>query len=542
MKYLRKIFDNKMVVYLFLVSPIIDVITGIMASNGFTITIGMIIKVFQLFLACGYIVFCDKSNVKKNGIYILLLLIFCCLNIINNKDILNSNLVEYLNYIFKFNYFAIMILYFYRYLHKNPNINIRILSIPIIIFTLFILLSNITGTAFPTYIGRLGTSSWYFSSNEYSANLCILYPLVIYIFMDRVKLNILNGFIFLIFTYGILSCGTKATLISFYGCMLVYILYKLLKIKKEKLNFSFTICLIILISACLFYKELPTVKNVGIHLANVENSGITENNDKFRKIFFSNRDIFLKRIESYGRTTEDKLVGKAYLFEGHIDIIESDIFDIYYTYGVIGFVLIYGLFFYLLGKQIIYYFKNIRNTFFDSKYTLSLLSSGLVLVTSLIAGHTITSPSVAVFAAFIISKINVFKDARCNGESILYVYDLNNLMGKIIEEHVIDKVLFVEGKNNDIPNSSILSKYNTIIGKKVTVIFEVFMYFTGKTKYNNSYMIYSEKNGYYFNKLCYISSMNSVLLIKKADYDKLSNIDKYKLENDNFQKIEFIEE
>ena len=542
MEKIKKLFNNKLNIYLFMISPIIDVLTGLMTLQGYSVTIGIIIKVFQLFLATGYILFVDKENKAKNLIYLTLLFVFFTISILNNIDVIKLSAFSYLNYIFKFNYFSIMILYFYRYLHKNPNINLRVLSIPIIIFTLFILFSNITSTSFATYANRLGNSSWYYSANEYSANLSILFPIVIYIFIDRLKPDIFSKLIFLVFAYGIISCGTKATLISMLGCLFGYVIYKILISKKIKLGVSFVLTSAILIILILNFSKLPTIINMKTHYDNIVDSGETSTENRISRLLFSERDSFLKRIENYDTDVMDFLVGKAYIYEGNIDIIESDIFDVYYMYGIIGFILVYGLFFYLIIKQIIYYIKNFKEAFYDSKYTLVLVSALLVILTSLVAGHTISSPSVAVFVAFIMAKINVFETIISNDKKILYVSEYDNNIYKIIKNNDINNIIIIGEKPSDnkikIKTEIINSDF---IKSRAYILKMIFLYSTGLIKYEKSFMLYHKDKNKYFDKLCYLSSMNSTLLISKNDYKDLKIRGGSKFNKECFQEVKFID-
>ena len=93
---MKKIYNNIMPTIV-LIQPIIDILTSYMSLNGYSITIGMVIKIIMLGLFILYLLFIDKNKYNK---YILLFIsIFSIFNIINNIDIIKISLVTYFSYL-----------------------------------------------------------------------------------------------------------------------------------------------------------------------------------------------------------------------------------------------------------------------------------------------------------------------------------------------------------------------------------------------------------------------------------------------------------
>ena len=76
-----------------------------------------------------------------------------------------------------------------------------------------------------------------------------------------------------------------------------------------------------------------------------------------------------------------------------------DYFDIYYSHGVVGFIIyfaIYGYIFYLIMKK--------REKLNIEKYCI-YISIILIILLSFITGHIITAPSVSILVAIILLKV-----------------------------------------------------------------------------------------------------------------------------------------
>ena len=71
---------NKIIPILVLTQPLFDVITSFMMKVGYSVTIGVLIKITLIFLSVIYLLFIDNSNKKMNYLYLIILFIFSVLN------------------------------------------------------------------------------------------------------------------------------------------------------------------------------------------------------------------------------------------------------------------------------------------------------------------------------------------------------------------------------------------------------------------------------------------------------------------------------
>lgn len=414
---LRKIFSSKLVFYFLLISPIIDVITSVMIKLNINITFGILVKMIILFFVTIYLLFFDEDK-KINYVVFAIMLLFSIGNIINNFDIITSHFLEYFSYLFKYIYFIVMSLYFIKYIKKN-KFELESLKYPMMILSIIIVLSNLTGTYFYSYdVKRLGNSAWYSSANEFGSLLTLFYPLSIFVFMDKKNARLIDVVFVLIIAFGLINLGTKVGLIAIIITNAVYLIYRLVNFKKYKLNKSFLVILLMSLGILIFFNNLPTVVNVRnkYNFINSQNpTSITENetdekikkkeNNIFVKVLFSGRIDYLLKIQGEEKIVNDYLFGKMYVFDNGILLVESDAIDIFYMYGIIGSMIVYVYLLSLIVITIKKYFKNLGNSFQYLKINMILLSIALVLLISVLVGHTLSSPSVSIYLSLLCAYV-----------------------------------------------------------------------------------------------------------------------------------------
>lgn len=402
---------KKLLVYFILLQPIIDMFTSYMVKIDLDLSIGIITKVFLMFLAGIYLVFYDKENRRFNYIYIFFLILLFGLNIYNNIDILEVRLVEYFNYFVKYIYHLLMLLFFIRW-YKNYNIKLYQLRVPLLIIAFSFILSVVTDTAYLSY-GKLlikkGISGWYSSANELGNLVCLLFPVALYnafhnkdgIFFDKV-LFIICGII-------MLSLGTKVGLLGYFCVLIFYVLIRLFMIKKKKLDKSFVLTLILIIGALMCYNYIPAFHNMSI---NMDKYGNMED------ALLSGRDEYLKEMKQKRVNCNlfDIFVGKSFARDkdGSILIIEQDFYDIYFMYGIFGILLFIALYI----KVYIMFFKKIRlylkkPSLFSKKYFAVIVAVSLELCVAFISGHSLLSPSVSTYLVLLVAmslNIDIYKN------------------------------------------------------------------------------------------------------------------------------------
>lgn len=403
---MKKKQGGKLILYLSLFSPLIDIITSVMLNSGINFTLGIFVKCIMLILIAIYLVFVDKKNLKKNIIFMLIVGIFNILSVINNISILSDVAFSYFSFLIKFDFSLLSLYFFIRYFLEN-KIDIKLLKIPIFILSVSILMSNLTNTGFYTYdANRLGNSSWFSSGNELGALLSILYPIAIYLFLDRKDSKKIDIIYVLILGYGLINLGTKVGLLSFYLSSLAYLFFRFINYKKYKLNYSFYVMtLLVIVVSCLF-NYLPTTINVIKRYDYIANNssniqGGDGKVDVTSQIILSNRDKYLNYVMSNGYKLSDYFFGKINYDGERIVVIEMDLFDIFYMFGIMGFVLWYGLIGYVGFKILLKYLKNMSNGIKYIKINMLIVCVTLTFSISCLVGHVMLCPSVSLYFSII---------------------------------------------------------------------------------------------------------------------------------------------
>lgn len=408
-------------IYLLLILlPIFDLITSLSrrffeTSFSFGIVIKFIIVIFMLTFILLY-----KNKDKRKliilfSIYLLYIILYLLLNINNSSNIFNE-----IYSISKFFFFPIVFFILYILIKKSTidkeKLN-KTMLISVGIYILVFSLSYITRTSFKSYVGdNLGGVGWYYAANEISSIMLMLFPFIYYLLDKNKVLFYIAGTTTIFF---ISLIGTK---VSSFGILIISLLYLILPIifknKDYKKDIKHHLLLIIIMVFILFGS--PSMFNIKIATEKVTNEYLQEqekfdkecesgskcDNYYYRKIMLmllSGRNVFLSDTN---KIYKNNFNSSTFLFglgvsnslkienENTNKWIEMDFFDLYYSYGVVGMLLILSpLLFVLyqtLKKKIL--FKNL--TFDNTMYTLIIL---LILSVSFIAGHVISAPSVSTY-------------------------------------------------------------------------------------------------------------------------------------------------
>ena len=207
----------------------------------------------------------------------------------------------------------------------------------------------------------------------------------------------------------------------------VWIIIKSFKNKKYKTIFTaFLVIVIGIISLLVAIPKTNFYKNIKVHLDYLKIKDVTDIIDDGNLIdhfIFSQRvTFFTDRKYTYDNANiANKLFGIGYYDnDKQAKLIEMDYLDIYFNHGLIGFIIFFSSYIYVL----------VKTTFKKKKLTFDLLmlntSILLVLFLSLFTGHIITAPSVSLIAiSLIMVLINYGKK-----EYILNLYSLKNKKGE----------------------------------------------------------------------------------------------------------------
>lgn len=397
---------NKIISIFILISPILDLLTGICIHTlKINLTIGIIVRVlFLLFITIVTIFIFKKKKIIIPYLIIGLYFILYILGIIIYKN--SIGLFFEIQNLVKVFYFPIIFLSLYS-IKDKVNIDNKVLIKTVFLYLILILIPTVFGIGYKTYeITKKGTLGFFNSANEISGIISILTPIIFIMFKDKknILLKILLGVAYLIV---ILMMGTKTPLLSLCFTIGVYLAYltieSIRKKKYKRIIITISILIIGVFGLILILPKTNFYKNIKTHLDFLEVENIT---DIFKDKKLIDHFIFSQRLSFLEK--ENKLYNKSNLYLKTFGIgylkpngeetkmIEMDYFDIFYHHGIIGFIIYFSIIIYLIIKNI-----KFNKTFEGYMYKTSFL---LAIILSFFTGHIITAPSVSIIVTILLLK------------------------------------------------------------------------------------------------------------------------------------------
>ena len=405
-KFIKKNINIIVAVFLIL-QPFLDLITGICIHTlKINFTLGIIVRVLFLLFICFIVLFVFKK--KKIIIPYLIIGLYFIFYIIGTIIYKDSNYIFEIQNLVKVFYFPILFVSLYS-IKDYIRISRMTLFTVVFLYLILLFIPTIFGVGYKSYeITKAGTLGFYNSANEISGIISILTPIVFIIFFESKKIIPIIMFT-VMYLIVILTIGTKTPLLSLLittGIALLYLWRFLFKSKQFK-NIIVSILVIILglVGLVIVGPKTNFYKNIRTHLDYLKLDHVTDvfKDEKLVDHFiFSQRLTFLKnRNKLYNKSnTYQKLFGIGYLKNGkEFKMIEMDYFDIFYSHGIIGFIIYFIISIYLIIKTII---KD-KITYERLMYITSFF---LITLLSLLTGHIITAPAVSIIVVMIIIKLS----------------------------------------------------------------------------------------------------------------------------------------
>lgn len=429
--------------------PLLDLLTSL--NNRMMedfLSVGMIIKGLAIIISYIYIYFFSASKFKKISIlYYLGIILYIIGYFLFKYDLLNFNfLISELKYILKFIYFPILTFALLNIFDESgfekEKLN-KIMLWNLVFYILIIIIPTILDINFKSYSNSnyAGSVGWYFSANEVSTILLLLFPFI-YPLLKKHKLIFLLLFLSGLFTISLI--GTKVTL---FGIIIItFLIFITTLIKKKKiLNniviITFALFLITTIYMSGNYSAMNLKSSISIEesqeIIEIENE-ISEYYEKIDflnsiknlgSILLSDRDIYA--LNSYYIYNES--YRPDYLFFGmgfsntdrilnpRIEkLIEIDVLDVFFHLGllavlIIAFPFIYTFILYLKKRRA----KTIK---FNTNIFFYLMIILLTLGISSTAGHTYLAPAVSIYISiyfiYLLNEIKVFEKEKINNNKI----------------------------------------------------------------------------------------------------------------------------
>lgn len=407
----HKINFQKIIIIFILLQPFFDMLTSVSAQSS-SLSLGIITKGLLLAVGSAYMIFYKKD--KKFLIYaICVCSYFIIFSLINYYP---DTFFSEISYFVKSFYFPFILLFFCD-LFKTKE-NSKLLGILSFIISISLLIAVLSGTSFLSYESgsKLGFSGWYYSANELSGMLSILFPIVLYNFITKVsKFNLINLIITML---AMLLIGTKTTYLAILLTLLSFIVYEIFcKICKKENNGkknllkTFTILIVVLSITPI----TPSYKNTKSHINNATTVDEENGEDVFQinvdNIIYYGREGYLKFVqEEYNKASlENKIFGlgrnvHTSKSQYTVYLIERDFHDLFFCYGPVGMILI-------LLVPILVFFEILKKIFRDNNiYNFMNVSLGVSILLGLaiafMSGHVLLYPAVSTYLAVVISSLH----------------------------------------------------------------------------------------------------------------------------------------
>ncbi len=369
---------KKLLILFLILQPVLDISYTLNIFN-----INLIVR--ALFLVFIFIYLLKEKHYKP----IIILLILIILYFLINNFYFKYSIFNNIKYIAKVFYLPITLIFFYYY---KDDINDKYFIYTLILYLTIYYISWIFGIGNNIYengIKKEGFKGLFNSINEFSAVIVTLFGISLNNLIKNKKymlciiLSVLVAFLSM-------TLGTKVIL----GGLIILFLYFLYKPFKEfylkkgiktKILIIFSIIILAFISALLI-TNTTTYKNAEIQKKYFKANKFDLN--YINKVIFNNRFSFISK--NHKEYITSSLVEKLFGINRNIvrKDVEIDLFDIFYTYGLIGLMII------LIYIIYIGYKSKLKELYLFLYMFLFLISET--------SGHVLISPSVSLYFGIIV--------------------------------------------------------------------------------------------------------------------------------------------
>jgi len=378
---------ERLLTYFLLCFPILDFFTSIATWNS-SFSFGILFKGLFFLIALFFIL---KNNKNKWVRFGLILFFFYFLGDISYWYFKNFVFPKKeVIHLFKVFYLPVLILFF-----KDFKCDKKLLVAFFLEFLILYLVPYPFGLGHnisEVYPNKNLYLSYFYVGNELANIFILLLPFAITYFIEEKKSW---GWIVLGLTICmLLLLGTKAMYISVFLILLFLLWYyrkAVLPIFRKHVCLIFVFCVLSFVGLFVFLPKSSLYQNIqtSLEFYQVDSFSKFFTFENIDNIVYSNRLDFLKNVqdEYHKLSWTEKLMGLGRAKIEEIKDIEIDIFDIFYSIGIVGF-LIYLFFFGVVLKQVTF-------------TTMSFFTFLLLVVISMFSGHVFISPMTTTYLACI---------------------------------------------------------------------------------------------------------------------------------------------
>ncbi|PGK44739.1 hypothetical protein CN907_05890 [Bacillus anthracis] len=450
-------FENFLLIFI-LLQPILDLLTAfcIMVLKIDT-TIGVITRLFVMFLSGIYILIQTKKQGNiKYILYIILVGIVFTIGLVNNKFTKNPMvLTEEIKFIAKALYPFVMLtcyVFVFKSLKEKSHSKMRnYITYASLIIGVVMVASITTGTDYNSYEWvKLGSRGWFYAGNELGSILAIMCPIVILYSIEKTK-SIGKAYYWIpsiLVVYSLFAIGTKVGVGAIFGSMAIAVVMCFIQAftqrkdgKKHAYLLNGFLAMTVFVGILAYTPFSPFMKNMGFHFQLIEQEQsakkeekkkeeakehkkhpvteqakekekekVAEKKEETQALIFSGRQLFEQMYKDFYNEApmSQKLLGMGYAgnYKEQPKLIERDFHDWFYSFGIIGFILLVIPFLYFGIKFIACVFTKFKEIF-TVKYALVIAAILLGLGISFMAGHILIAPGVSFYLVLIMAYLIV---------------------------------------------------------------------------------------------------------------------------------------
>ncbi|WP_395761217.1 O-antigen ligase family protein [Bacillus sp. 3G2] len=431
--------------------PILDLLTSFsIYVLHMSATVGIVVRFAFMLLALGYLLLHHKQQgAKKYILYLCLFGIVLAIGLVNNLMVKSPvSFGEEVKFILK-SIYPIVLLFGYiialKELKNNEYAFHKIITYFLyatLILSISIIAAMATGTDFPSYPNsKIGSRGWFFAGNDLSSIFAIMFPIVVLYSVHKTT-SFSKTYYWIptvLAMYASIMIGTKVgygAIVITLGIALFFLFIEyMIHRKKEGKGFTYLVntivAAVVLGGLLVLTPQTPIAKNMSIHLQiyeykksvqeekdRKEGKVITEEEHKegeltdseMKSLIYSDRDKFLKVYKQYYKEAplSQKLFGMGYAgnYTTKMKLVEMDFHDLFFAFGIVGFLMYLLPLLYFGIKIFIRLITNFKKLF-SVKHM--LLASTLVLSLGIgfMSGHVLTAPAVSIFFVVILAYLIV---------------------------------------------------------------------------------------------------------------------------------------
>ncbi|MGH0594937.1 O-antigen ligase family protein [Bacillus pretiosus] len=431
--------------------PILDLLTSFsIYVLHMSATVGIVVRFAFMLLALGYLLLHHKQQgAKKYILYLCLFGIVLAIGLVNNLMVKSPvSFGEEVKFILK-SVYPIVLLFGYiialKELKNNEYAFHKIITYFLyatLILSISIIAAMATGTDFPSYPNsKIGSRGWFFAGNDLSSIFAIMFPIVVLYSVHKTT-SFSKAYYWIptvVAMYASIMIGTKVgygAIVITLGIALFFLFIEyMIHRKKEGKGFTYlvntVVAAVVLGGLLVLTPHTPIAKNMTIHLQiyeykksvqeekdRKEGKVVTEEEHKqgeltdseMKSLIYSDRDKFLKVYKQYYKEAplSQKLFGMGYAgnYTTKMKLVEMDFHDLFFAFGIVGFLMYLLPLLYFGIKIFIRIITNLKKLF-SVKHM--LLASTLVLSLGIgfMSGHVLTAPAVSIFFVVILAYLIV---------------------------------------------------------------------------------------------------------------------------------------